>query len=381
MQCGDGRKSSATVRGCQVYALSTAMANRIAHSMACAQAEEKLICYDDWGGGGHQCKVFCRNAPADFQLNATARDGSDISYDLVGGTLPPGLSIDEHGHITGTPTQLGESTVQLDLTDSSGTTATQTVCIRVMDITTTSLPNAAICSDYGGSVSADGGFSPYTFSVFSGTLPNGLTLNSDGTITGQPRVPGTYGFTAMVNDSAGNSCKKDLSITVTGISSQAQTVHCPNNPAIAITVPAGLFVPCGPYAGYDQASLNVLATQAAFNSLMNSCGCTGTNIINAPPNTETALFNPVGCSVHLYVTCDDLGVGFATHDLGIYGPGGGPYNLFSAINGAEGNPVWNPGCIPPIGNVQKPHNGTYRLWSDAGFTNFLFSLKFQFQCP
>jgi hypothetical protein len=49
---------------------------------------------------------------------------------------------------------------------------------------------------------AQGGLPSYTWSVSSGSLPNGLTLNqTTGTISGQPTTVGTYAFTVMVTDS------------------------------------------------------------------------------------------------------------------------------------------------------------------------------------
>ena len=46
-----------------------------------------------------------------------------------------------------------------------------------------------------------GGQTPYTWSISAGTLPPGLTLTSDGVISGTPTTTGTYNFTAQVVDS------------------------------------------------------------------------------------------------------------------------------------------------------------------------------------
>src|SRR5579872_5759612 len=55
---------------------------------------------------------------------------------------------------------------------------------------------------YSSSLGASGGVPPYTFSVGSGGLPGGLTLNaSTGAITGTPLNPGTANFMAMAVDS------------------------------------------------------------------------------------------------------------------------------------------------------------------------------------
>lgn len=48
---------------------------------------------------------------------------------------------------------------------------------------------------------ATGGVSPYTFDVFAGALPLGLTMNASGLITGTPTTPGAYNVTLRVTDS------------------------------------------------------------------------------------------------------------------------------------------------------------------------------------
>jgi hypothetical protein len=71
---------------------------------------------------------------------------------------------------------------------------------------------------YVGSLVATGGTAPYTFSIFSGTLPPPLQLNSStGAITGTPTTPGTFNFTGKVVDSTtGTALTKttDCSITI-----------------------------------------------------------------------------------------------------------------------------------------------------------------------
>src|SRR6202044_320408 len=57
---------------------------------------------------------------------------------------------------------------------------------------TTSVPAAPLGAPYAQSLTASGGISPYTWSIETGTLPNGLTLNSaTGVISGAPLAAGT----------------------------------------------------------------------------------------------------------------------------------------------------------------------------------------------
>lgn len=85
-------------------------------------------------------------------------------------------------------------------------------------ITTASLPSGVIGSPYSSSVTAQGGTTPYAWSVSSGSLPPGVTLNpATGAITGTPTGPAATGsFTVQLTDSASPAqiATKQLSITI-----------------------------------------------------------------------------------------------------------------------------------------------------------------------
>src|SRR5262249_49158563 len=68
-------------------------------------------------------------------------------------------------------------------------------------ITTTSAPPATIGTPYSLALSAEGGSGARTWSIASGQLPPGLTLNSStGAITGSPTADGVYEFRVRVSD-------------------------------------------------------------------------------------------------------------------------------------------------------------------------------------
>jgi hypothetical protein len=64
-----------------------------------------------------------------------------------------------------------------------------------------SLPAGTVNQSYNAVLSVSGGNSPYQFSVISGVLPLGLSLNSaTGSVTGQPTTAGNYTFVIAVTD-------------------------------------------------------------------------------------------------------------------------------------------------------------------------------------
>ncbi|CAG0965474.1 hypothetical protein PLCT2_01009 [Planctomycetaceae bacterium] len=92
-----------------------------------------------------------------------------------------------------------------------------------LTIVTTTLPNGVIGAAYSGTITAQNGTGPYTWSLASGTLPTGLTLNTAATglttsITGTPTAAGVFTFTVQVADSAAATDTQLFNVTVTSSS-------------------------------------------------------------------------------------------------------------------------------------------------------------------
>jgi putative Ig domain-containing protein len=103
-----------------------------------------------------------------------------------------------------------------------------------LTITTTSLPNGTVGAPYSQQLSATGGTTPYSWSLISGSLPAGLTLNATtGVISGTPTTAGTSPFTAQVADSGSpqQSAQRALSISVVAALPGAFGKSSPSNNA------------------------------------------------------------------------------------------------------------------------------------------------------
>ncbi|WP_133501437.1 autotransporter domain-containing protein, partial [Cognatilysobacter terrigena] len=143
-------------------------------------------------------------------------------YAVASGTLPTGLALDANtGALTGTPTAAGSFTFAIRATDSTtGTPASVTTSYTlamsapVIAITPTTLPAAVANTAYTQTLSASGGTGPYRFTVTTGTLPAGLTLASNGTLSGTPTADGAFSFTVTATDALGFTATQAYAFTV-----------------------------------------------------------------------------------------------------------------------------------------------------------------------
>jgi large repetitive protein len=98
-------------------------------------------------------------------------------------------------------------------------------------ISTSSLPNGTVGTQYSSLLRASGGTPPYTWSQTSGgDMPTGITLGSTGNFVGTPTQPGTFGpYTFTVTDSASvTASTAGLSITINSSTLTINTTSLPN---------------------------------------------------------------------------------------------------------------------------------------------------------
>ena len=123
--------------------------------------------------------------------------------------------------VTYTPTvgYAGTDSFTYTATNSAGTSAPATVTVTVgsptISIAPASLPAGTAGIAYSTtSLAASGGNAPYAFSLASGALPSGLTLASNGTLSGTPTSSGNFSFTAKVTDAFSYTGTRSYTLTI-----------------------------------------------------------------------------------------------------------------------------------------------------------------------
>src|SRR5579872_472231 len=144
-------------------------------------------------------------------------------WSVAAGSAPPGLSLNpSSGVLSGTPTVTGTSTFTVQVMDSKNATASGQFTLAIgasnqpLSITTGSpLPNGTVGTVYSQTLAATGGGPPYAWSVSSGALPAGLSLDgSSGTLAGTPTAAGSSAFIVQVTDSVRNAVTKAFTLSI-----------------------------------------------------------------------------------------------------------------------------------------------------------------------
>ena len=242
--------------------------------------------------------AFVVGAPYYQQLQATASSPVTWSLqdeeDVPNGVLPDGIELTADGVLSGTPTSLYPSNLSQNVTfvaSSDGGDAVATLALSIYSTPAASGTlsiNATLNKAFSYKLTATGYPVP-TWTKVSGTLPTGLTLASNGTLSGTATVEGDYTFTVRATNSAGT---KDVVVSLSVISAPSITTSSLENgyvgaryqvniepsddPSITYTISAGA-LPGGLTLQSSGLLVGTVTTSGVFNFTVKATNAAGTS--------------------------------------------------------------------------------------------------------
>jgi large repetitive protein len=266
--------------------------------------------------------------------NATATQGyiqnisntgsvGTTNYAITAGALPAGLTLASNGDISGTPTVTGIFGFQVTATDANGCTGslnyTLNVDCQTVAIDQATLPNGTATVAYNETLTQTGGYGTPNFTITSGSLPTGLTLASNGTISGTPTATGIFNFDVTMADANGCSAVQSLSITI-----DCQTITIDQATLPNVVINTSYNETLTNTGSYGTSSYAVTAGSLPAGITMNSSG----NITGTPTATGTSTFDVTvtdanGCTgvqtLSITVVCQPIAIDQASVPAGTAG--------------------------------------------------------------
>jgi len=186
------------------------------------------------------------------QIVSASGGTSPYTFTVSSGALPPPLILNPTtGAITGTPTTAGTFTFTITATDATGCTGSRlyemtiaSVGCPAITLSPTTLPPAMAQQPYSQQVTASGGTAPYVYTISSGALPSGLTLNpATGVISGATLQSGLFTFRVQATDSVGCIGSRSYTLAVAVAAAGGPTLGFAGLAILMVLlVGAGLFV-------------------------------------------------------------------------------------------------------------------------------------------
>jgi hypothetical protein len=217
--CPDGTPFSETIPAGTVRALNQDEADEKAHSLACKFAYLDRICFlTDLLPSSCVGQAYV----AQLQTEGGAPFANQqYEWEVTGGDFPPGLDLNfATGQIFGIPFVSGSYTFGVSVGDASGLTQVKdfTICIGEI-LTSATLPDGKPGDAYSTPLLQEPGIvASEVWTLVSGSLPDGITLHSNGSLQGNPTMQQSTSFTLqVVSICAGGgtiTCRKDFTLNV-----------------------------------------------------------------------------------------------------------------------------------------------------------------------
>jgi hypothetical protein len=170
-------------------------------------------------GNEYSSNIVCTGSPQNPPV---------FTASLISGSLPPGLvllsgnglnngeNVNVAAQVAGVPSQTGNYTAVVKVTDGMGDVGQREIKLHVsgLAIVNTGISSGSMGVPYNQTFDVRGGTPPYSFTT-TGSLPTGLNIDPAlGTISGTPTTTGAYGVGVQVTDSAGDHFTRNYTLNI-----------------------------------------------------------------------------------------------------------------------------------------------------------------------
>jgi hypothetical protein len=228
-----------------------------------------------------------------------------------------------------------------------------------LQITTGSLPQAQQGSTYSQSFTATGGTTPYSWSISAGTPPPGLTMNSNGDLSGMPTTTGTFNFTVMVADASGKTATGSFSVTTIAGGNYDGPAELPR-----VTVPSAMADTPAPGA--------VINVNAGGNlqTALNAAQCGDVIQLQAGATFSGSFTVPAkNCDINHWIW-----IRTSSPDSALPAEGQRVTPCYAGVASLEGRPQYscnNPQNVLATVEIQTRGDGPFQFASGANFYRFI----------
>ena len=167
------------------------------------------------------------------QTLAAAGGTAPYTWSVTAGALPAGVTLSSAGVLSGTPTVVGTFNFTAQVTDGASATASRAFSVKINTVTALSFTTPAtlragvVGAAHEDGISVTGGTAPYSQAITAGAVP-GLSLGSNGLLSGTPTTAGAFTFTSTVTDAVGATASRNFSITISATGPSITTTTLPN---------------------------------------------------------------------------------------------------------------------------------------------------------
>ena len=184
-----------------------------------------------------------------FRFTAQATQAGALTWAVVAGNLPPGLTLSASGFLSGMPSASGNYAFSVQVYENGvAASQPQPVALTIytqLILTSSALPSGTVGQAYSAGLGASGGSGNY---VWSAALPAGLLLSPAGAISGTPTATFNGSVAVTVTDPAtGITISSSLPLTISALpivlSGRTNLGDVPVNGAVAASYSATGGVP------------------------------------------------------------------------------------------------------------------------------------------